>query len=78
MNDQVTSVIRTAVPLAVGSFSTWLLSLGITLPKTAVEGLTSLLVFLLGSAYYVIARKLEQKDARWGYLLGKPSQPIYK
>ena len=76
----VISTIRTITPYLVG----WLLTaalwiarpLGLDLPEGAAEYLTGTLPILLGSIYYLAARKLE---ARWPGVpwLGSRTQPIY-
>ena len=76
----VTATIRTVTPYLVG----WLLTaalwiarpLGLDLPEGAAEYLTGTLPILLGSIYYMAARKLE---ARWPGVpwLGSRTQPVY-
>ena len=76
----VISTIRTITPYLVG----WLIAaglwiarpLGLDLPEGAAEYLTGTLPILLGSIYYVAARKLE---ARWPGVpwLGSRAQPVY-
>ena len=76
----VISTIRTITPYLVG----WLIAaalwiarpLGLDLPEGAAEYLTGTLPILLGSIYYMAARKLE---ARWPGVpwLGSRTQPVY-
>ena len=76
----VTATIRTVTPYLVGWLLTaalWIVRpLGLDLPEGAAEYLTGTLPILLGSIYYMAARKLE---ARWPGVpwLGSRSQPTY-
>ena len=78
----ITSAVRTLSAYAVA----WLLSLKLAGPvlaflnvgtETAKERLTALLVFALGTIYYLIARLLEHRWPALGVLLGVPSKPSY-
>lgn len=78
----ITSLIRTASGYAVA----WLLSLKLAGPvlaatgvdsATAKERISALLVFALGTAYYLAVRFLEQRWPQLGFLLGIPSKPTY-
>jgi hypothetical protein len=78
----VTSAVRTLSAYAVA----WLLSLKLAGPvlaflnvgtETAKERLTALLVFALGTVYYLIARLLEHRWPALGVLLGVPTKPTY-
>src|SRR5690606_30686854 len=77
MSAAIISLIRTWVPVAVGSLVAWLISIGIELDAETqaglVVGLTGLLVF----AYYGIVRALERRWPWVGYLLGVPAEPTY-
>ena len=76
----VISTIRTIVPYLVGwliAAALWIVRpLGLDLPEGAAEYLTGTLPILLGSIYYMAARKLE---ARWPGVpwLGSRTQPVY-
>lgn len=77
MNDFITSLIRTNVPIVVGAFVAWLISLGIEVPEGSegplVVGLTALIIAL----YYTAVRWLETKWPAFGYLLGSKREPAY-
>lgn len=78
-----TSAIRTASAYLVG----WLLSfaavgqalglIGVD-TVTAREWMSGLLVFVLGTVYYLLVRLLEQKWPSLGVLLGVPTKPVYE
>ena len=77
-----TSTIRTLSAYAVA----WLLSLKLAGPvldlfdvgtATAKERLTALLVFVLGTVYYIVVRALEEKWPQLGVLLGAVNKPVY-
>ena len=76
----VTATIRTVTPYLVGWLLTaalWIVRpLGLDLPDATSDYLAGVLPLVLGSAYYVAARRLE---ARWPGVpwLGSRSQPTY-
>lgn len=78
MSDQITSYIRTAVPLVVGALVAWLAVKGINVPVEFIAPTTALITALAGALYYVIVRKLEAKYPKVGVLLGVAKQPEYK
>lgn len=82
ISDYVASFVRTAASYAVS----FLLSLKIAGPVLTYVGVTSatareriygLLVFVLGSVYYLIVRALERKWPVLGLFLGIPAKPSY-
>lgn len=78
MNDQVASLIRTWVPIAVGALISWLASLGLNVGEQANTGLTIFLTGLLTAVYYLLARLLERRWPVIGrILLGSSRQPEY-
>lgn len=77
MSATITSLIRTWVPVVVGSFVAWLVTLGVTLDPSAQTGLTVGLTGLLIAAYYTVIRLLERKWPFLGVLLGSASAPSY-
>jgi hypothetical protein len=77
LNAYVTSAIRTGVPLLVGWIVSWLVAKGIGIDDQTRDWLVSFLTFVLSMAYYLIARWLEQKNPKLGFLLGVPVQPVY-
>lgn len=71
LNDTVTSLIRTWVPLAVG----WVITaLAVDVDS---EALTAGLVSIVTAVYYLVARVAEQRWAPAGWLLGSPKAPSY-
>ena len=76
----VTATIRTVTPYLVGwliAAALWIVRpLGLDLPDATSDYLAGVLPLVLGSAYYVAARRLE---ARWPGVpwLGSRSQPTY-
>lgn len=79
MQNYFTSVVRTVVPYAVGWLVSWaLVTFGITVPDDVRISLEGFLTFAIGTAYYVIVRKLEAKHEWVGWLLGSPNPPEYK
>lgn len=66
MSDIATSVIRTIVPLLVGTVVSWLAAQGINAPDSFIALSTALLAFLIGSVYYIVVRRLESKLAEAG------------
>lgn len=73
----VTGLIRTAVPLGVAAGITYLSTLGLNIPKADEVPLDLGAVFVVGSLYYFIVRKLEARWPKLGWLLGSPSVPVY-
>lgn len=70
-----TGIIRTVTPVLVGALLTLLVHAGLHLNS---DVLTPVVDAGLTSAYYVGVRTLEHfKSSKWGWLLGKPSAPIY-
>jgi hypothetical protein len=78
MTDLVVSLIRTYVPLAVGTLVAWLATKGINLDVDAATGLTAFLSAVFTGVYYLAARLLEQRWPEFGALLGKAKKPEYK
>ena len=79
MHDQIISLIRTYVPVAVGAFLTFLaVELGVVVDEHVTTGLTTGLVGLVSALYYAVARALEQRWPWLGWLLGVPKQPTYR
>lgn len=78
LSDTIASLTRTYVPYLVGLVIGWLVTVGVTLPEEAKGALVALLSFLIGSAWYALARLLESKWPSLGWLIGYPVQPAYK
>ena len=72
MSDFVTSLIRTYVPIIIG----YLVSVGV-LPDTMSDQATAAATAGIIGAYYLLARALESKFPKLGWLLGSPKAPTY-
>jgi hypothetical protein len=77
MSAAIISLIRTWVPVAVGSLVAWLISIGIELDPEAETGLVVGLTGVVIAAYYGIVRWLERRWPWIGVLLGVPAAPSY-
>lgn len=75
MSDQVVSLIRTVVPVIVGSLLTWLAGRGIALDGAAV---TPAVTTLIIGVYYAAVRWAEVRWPRAGWLLGVARPPSYR
>lgn len=73
-SDYGRSVIRTVVPLVLGSLVGWLATRGVRVDVTAV---TTIVDATLGGLYYVVVRAIEQRWPKAGWLLGAPGAPSY-
>lgn len=78
MNSFLTSIIRTYVPIAVGSLASYLALHGMELDATTLAGLTAFLGGIISAVYYLVVRLLEKKFPKVGVLLGVAAKPIYK
>ena len=77
MSNTITSLIRTYVPIVVGSLVAWLLTLGVTLDPSAEAGLVTAGTGLLIAVYYTAVRLLEKRWPFLGVLLGSATAPTY-
>jgi len=75
MTTFVISLIRSNVAPLVGALATWLISLGLTVPEEAKQGLITFLFFFLSGIYYLVVRLLEEKYPQVGILLGYAKTP---
>ena len=78
MSDFAVSLIRTNVPVLVGTLIGWLISLGVEVPEGSETPLTAGLVALSIAGYYFAARWLEKRWPAFGYLLGTKAEPTYE
>lgn len=80
INNQVTSIIRTFVPVLVGQLMTWAAVQGIVDINGQISGLLiSFFTLAFTTVYYALARCLETfVSKKFGWLLGKPSIPVYR
>lgn len=70
MNDFITSLIRTYVPVGVGAALTWLATtFSIIVPDDASAGLTLFIGALFTAVYYLLARAIEKAFPALGKLL---------
>jgi hypothetical protein len=77
LNDTLTGLIRTWVPIAVGAALSWLATNGLQLDK---ETQTATIVAATGAIqalYYTLVRLLENKFPQVGWLLGSAKTPSY-
>lgn len=78
MNDYLLSLIRTAVPTAIGALLSWLaVEHGIVVPEGLTNEATIWLTGLVVTLYYGIVRALEKRWPRIGILLGAAKRPVY-
>uniref|UniRef100_A8LZW3 Uncharacterized protein n=1 Tax=Salinispora arenicola (strain CNS-205) TaxID=391037 RepID=A8LZW3_SALAI len=78
-HDYLISLIRTAVPAAVGALLAWLASTaGIVLDADSSTALTVGVVALAMAGYYALVRVVEAWWPWLGDLLGTPSAPTYE
>ena len=81
MSDYLISLIRTAVPIAVGTALAWLSqTLGIVLDDDSSAQAATVVTALVIAVYYAVVRKLEQRwpaVGRWLLGLGATKTPVY-
>lgn len=77
MSDLFTSMVRTIVPIIVGSIASFLATKGIDLDAGTLAGLSAFLAGLFSAVYYLIVRVVEQRFPQWGVLLGSKKTPEY-
>jgi hypothetical protein len=75
LNTLAPSLIRTWVPVIVGSFLSWLITVGIELDERSSTALITALTGLLIAAYYTAVRLLERRWPQVGVLLGLAKTP---
>jgi len=70
MNDFITSLVRTWVPVGVGAFITWLATnYDIVVPKDASSSLVVGVAALVTAVYYAVARAIEKAYPSLGKVL---------
>lgn len=80
MNDYLVGHIRTIVPMVVGAFIGWLVTLGILDPEAAIEtqvALISGVTTICQAAYYALVRALAERFPWVGIFLGVNKAPDY-
>lgn len=75
MNTLIPSLIRTYVPVVVGSLVAWLISLGVAVDTSLQVGLVTALTGILIAVYYTVVRVLERKWPALSVLLGSSQIP---
>ena len=78
MSDLVNRLVRTYVPIAVGAFASWLLTLGIELDASSQAGLVVGLTGVLQALYYTVVTIVAKKFPWAERLLGSTKKPEYK
>lgn len=78
MNNFVTSIIRTYVPIVVGAVVAWLVAHNINIDPDTQAGAIIALTGMLQAVYYYVVRLLERRYPQMGWLLGQASKPDYK
>lgn len=78
MSDSITALIRTWVPVGVGAFLAWLVTLGVELDANVEAGLITSLTGLAIGIYYTVALLLSKKWPIVGVLLGSTKQPTFE
>jgi uncharacterized protein (DUF697 family) len=77
VTDYVLSVIRTWVPILVGTVGGWLAAHGLNLDPSVAIGATAALAGIASGVYYAVVRALELKFPFLGALLGHTAKPTY-
>ena len=77
MSDFLIGFVRTYVPITVGAFISWLVTLGITLSPETKTGAVTFLTGLFIAVYYTAVRLLAEKWPSIGILLGYNKAPSY-
>ena len=75
MTALILSLIRTYVPIGVGTFIAWLVTLGVELTPDVEAGLVVALTGLLIGLYYTAVRFLESRWPFLSVLLGSSQMP---
>ena len=78
LSNQLTGLIRTWVPIAVGGVFSWLATQGLALDGETQAGAIVALTGVTQAVYYTLVRLLEQQWPAAGWLLGKASAPTYE
>jgi hypothetical protein len=76
-SNTVLSLVRTWVPIVVGSLISWLAGLGLNVNDDAQGAMTVLMTAILIGLYYTVVRLLEKQFPWIGVLLGAQAQPQY-
>lgn len=71
----IASIIRTAVPIVIGTLLSLLARVGFNLDLEGQAELTTWLTSLFIGGYYIVVRLIEQKVPQVGWLLGLAKSP---
>jgi len=80
MSDYILSLIRTWVPIGIGSVLGWLATHGLGLDPETQAGLIAVLTAVAIGLYYAVVRKLEERWPKVGQFLlglGAAKTPVY-
>lgn len=78
MTNFLVSLIRTWVPIGVGSLISFLVvNYGLVVDENLTAQLAAGLTGLIIAGYYLLARLLERKFPQLGVLLGSTQKPVY-
>lgn len=78
MTNFVTSLVRTYVPILIGSVLSFLaVKYGFAVEPDVQNQLVAGLTGVVTAAYYLLARLLERKFPQLGVLLGSTQKPVY-
>jgi hypothetical protein len=72
------AVVRTLVPMVVGLVVGLLARAGFEVDDSTRMVVTQFVSLVVGVGYYVIARELERRWPRAGWMLGSPRAPFYE
>jgi hypothetical protein len=75
VNPFAASLIRTIVPIAVGSVISWLALISLDIDAAGQAGLSTFLTAILTGGYYALVRLVETKVPQVGWLLGLAKSP---
>ena len=77
MTNYVTRLVRTYVPIIVGAFAAWLLTIGIEIDSDTQAGIIVALTGLLQAVYYTLVTLIAKKFPKLEVLLGSKQTPEY-
>ncbi|UOR02050.1 hypothetical protein MUN77_01580 [Leucobacter allii] len=78
VRDALVALVRTVVPVIVGSLLSLAAQAGLHIDASTSELLTLILVAVCTAAYYALIRALSTRWAWVGWFLGYPTDPTYE
>jgi hypothetical protein len=78
LSNQLTGLIRTWVPIAVGGVISWFATVGLNIDGETQAASVVALTGIIQAVYYTVVRLLENKIPAIGWLLGSAKTPEYK